>query len=359
MLEPGSGGPLLNGGTNAILASGTPAGSDAAGPCSAAPIPGCSWRRPAASPVPPAERRGAAGEANGGVTSAARPAAMRWRSPRRPLPPTACWRAAPRPARPCPCRRMDANIGLALSPRGTGALTANVPDALATGGNPRGANAVDWQTVRTGASRVASGTSAVIGGGESNIASGLISTIAGGSNNFATGTYSWIPGGQYGDARSVHGKGVWGCGRFAATGDAQAGEQVLRRQTADASAGRLTADGGAPGASNTANLPGNGTFLVRLMVAARQVGGTSGTAGDSAGWALEALVRRGATATSTAVLGGGAALAPSFADAAAAGWRPVCGGRHREWRLGPSAAPAKPTRRSTGWPESSRPKSVG
>jgi hypothetical protein len=248
----------------------------------------------------------------------------------------------------------DTNIGLALSPKGTGALSAQAADGAAAGGNARGANAVDWQAVRAGAAQVASGQQAVVGGGSNNTASGLRavvcggqsnaagggesfigsgignqasgqwSAVQGGTDNAATGTASWVPGGRLASARGAFGKGAWASGQFASGGDAQSGEQVLRRQTTDAAAVRLSADNGAPGANNTANLPNNGTFLVRLMVAARQVGGTAGTPGDSAGWTLEALVRRGATAASTALVGGGgggAALAPGFADTAAAGWR--------------------------------------
>jgi Pectate lyase superfamily protein len=230
----------------------------------------------------------------------------------------------------------DANIGLALSPRGNGALTANLPDGAAAGGNARGAGAVDWQTVRDTASKVASGAYAVaaggrnntasgndsaVGGGNANTGSGSGSTVAGGTANAASGTAAWCPGGSFATTRGVVGRGAWGSGAFGTAGDAQAGEHVLRRQTADAAAGRLTADGGAPGPSNTANLPAGGTYLVRLMVVARQVGGTSGAVGDSAGWSVEALVRRGATAASTAVVGGGAALAPGFADAGASAWR--------------------------------------
>ncbi len=97
---------------------------------------------------------------------------------------------------------------------------------------------------------------------------------------------------------------------------------MLRRQTGDATPGRLTADGAAPGGANSVNLPANATYLVRLMVVARQVAGAAGTPGESAGWTVEALVRRGASPAATAVVGGGSgALAPAFADAGAAAWR--------------------------------------
>ncbi|MCE2826758.1 MAG: tail fiber protein, partial [Verrucomicrobium sp.] len=82
-----------------------------------------------------------------------------------------------------------------------------------TGGNARGANAVDLQVARvsTSPAQVASGATSVIAGGQNNTASGELSVIAGGSgstasgrssvvgggeNNTASGQYATIPGGQ-------------------------------------------------------------------------------------------------------------------------------------------------------------------
>lgn len=81
-----------------------------------------------------------------------------------------------------------ANIGLALSPLGTGALSAQAPDGTATGGDARGENAVDWQMTRVSAG---------------NAASGNYSVISGGANNTASGAYSWIPGGEGSDTHGV------------------------------------------------------------------------------------------------------------------------------------------------------------
>jgi hypothetical protein len=80
------------------------------------------------------------------------------------------------------------NIGLALSPKGTGYISAQVPDGTSTGGNARGARSVDLQTSRSAATQVASGTSSVCLGA-SNTASGSSSVAIGSSNN-ATGTAS-------------------------------------------------------------------------------------------------------------------------------------------------------------------------
>jgi len=88
------------------------------------------------------------------------------------------------------------NADLALRPKGTGALTAHVADGTATGGNKRGANAVDWQTgQRTNAMNVASGAQSTAGGGKDNRSSGAQSTIAGGWINVASGAQSTVGGG--------------------------------------------------------------------------------------------------------------------------------------------------------------------
>ncbi|MBL6458622.1 hypothetical protein JMJ55_25105 [Belnapia sp. T6] len=259
----------------------------------------------------------------------------------------------------------DANIGLSLAPKGTGALLAAVPDSTAAGGNTRGATAVDLQMVRSTAAQVASGQSAFIGGGESNQASGVRSVVGGGSGNFCTsqestigggtnnnatglrttvaggnsntadGTGAWCPGGQQATTRATAGRGAWSSGRFAANGDAQAGEFLLRRQTTDANTTALTTDNNAAGTANQVLLPNNGSYRLKLLVVARQTGGTAGTAGDSASWECRALVKRGANAAATVFIGGitetsgpgltaitaGAGFAPGIADAAAAGWR--------------------------------------
>ena len=232
----------------------------------------------------------------------------------------------------------DANVGVVLgTPKGTGAISAQAPDGAATGGAARGSGAIDWQVSRTGANQVASGNYAVVSGGLRNTASGIASSvgggqinnaggnfgsIGGGQANLANGSMSWVPGGLQADARGTYGKGAWASGNLANAGDAQAGEHVLRRQTTDATPTRLTADGAAQGSANTVNLPNTGTYLVRLLVVARQTAGTAGTPGDSAGWEVSALVRRGANAASTALIGGGGAgLVPGMNDASAAGWR--------------------------------------
>ena len=84
------------------------------------------------------------------------------------------------------------NIGLALSPKGTGYISAHVPDGTTTGGNARGARSVDLQLIRSAASQVSSGESSFCVGA-SNTASAAASSAIGQSVS-ATGLYSFAQG---------------------------------------------------------------------------------------------------------------------------------------------------------------------
>jgi len=90
----------------------------------------------------------------------------------------------------------QANSALVLTPKGTGALIAGPkPNGAASGGNARGANAVDLQLSRTLATEVASNQYSVICGGYRNTASGVNSFIGGGFKSLASGSNSVICGG--------------------------------------------------------------------------------------------------------------------------------------------------------------------
>jgi hypothetical protein len=88
-----------------------------------------------------------------------------------------------------------ANVDIALSPKGTGAITAHVADNTSTGGNKRGTYAVDLQTVRSANTQVASGTYSVIAGGRQNTASGTYGAVGGGIGNTA-GSYAFVGSGS-------------------------------------------------------------------------------------------------------------------------------------------------------------------
>ena len=192
-------------------------------------------------------------------------------------------------------------------------------------GNSRGNDAVDLQTLRTGATEVASGSASVIGGGDSNkatgvgsvvaggvanevsgveavigggignVASGQTSVIAGGQFNQATqtdavvaggttntasgsaaavgggelntasGSHSAVSGGLYGSA-SKYGQEAHASGRFAANGDAQRSIYTLRRSTSNNTPSELFLDG----SSSRLTIPSDSTYAFRILLVARR-----------------------------------------------------------------------------------------
>ena len=81
------------------------------------------------------------------------------------------------------------NVSVSIVPKGTGAFCLAVPDSAATGGNARGANAVDLQTSRTAAAQVASGANSFVAG-YGNTASGAYGTAVGYSNTSGAGSFT-------------------------------------------------------------------------------------------------------------------------------------------------------------------------
>lgn len=259
------------------------------------------------------------------------------------------------------------NVDAVLAPKGTGGVAAHIADSAATGGNKRGASAVDWQTVRSAAAQAATGSQAVIGGGANNTASFANSTVGGGISNTAGAAYATVPGGNgntasgqysiaagrsntasgaqsaafghtntvagtsaaafgqnntangttsfvtgsFGNARSINSARV-----HSATTGRQSTEVPLYRNTTDATATVLTSDGGAAAATNQYALSSGMASCLRIMVIARQTAG-SGTVGDCKAWVADALLKNIGGTTSLV-----AAVSPTAvaADAGAAAW---------------------------------------
>ena len=107
--------------------------------------------------------------------------------------------------------RIESNADLVLSPKGSGAIIAHVPDSSATGGNKRGIGAVDLQMGRGTAAQVASGNYSVALG-YANTASGNYS-VALGAGNGASGNYSVALG--YANAASGYAAVAFGYGNGA------------------------------------------------------------------------------------------------------------------------------------------------
>lgn len=262
----------------------------------------------------------------------------------------------------------ETNIDVAIVPKGTGALTADVADNTSAGGNKRGAGAVDLQTSRVAASDVAAApastisggsdnsvsataNSAVVAGGATNQANAVASVVSGGSTNnvAATALYSAVSGGrdnstqaQYtvvgggrdnaieanadysivsGGYRAVaarYGQEVIASGAFAtADGTAQLSRQVLRAETSGNAITRLTSDGsGTANAYNVVNLPANALYAVHAILGAKD---TNPAVADSRMWEIKALLKRGTLASSTELVGT-ATITNIAEDAGASGW---------------------------------------
>jgi hypothetical protein len=90
---------------------------------------------------------------------------------------------------------LESNGSLFVQPAGTGALQAQATTSSAVGGNVRGANAVDWQTIRDTATKVASGTYSVLAGGQNNTVGSSYSVISGGAGNVSNGFGAVVSGG--------------------------------------------------------------------------------------------------------------------------------------------------------------------
>jgi hypothetical protein len=206
-----------------------------------------------------------------------------------------------------------------------------------TAGN-RNVASGDWSTVGGGIKNVASGIGSVIAGGGTygstvgNTASGIGSFIGSGWGNqatntgssvvtgaysLATGQYSGVFGGQIGTTRAINGYIVFpssNAGNSNITGGAQGAILVLGRQTTDATATVLTSDTVAAGGSNQVILPNNSAYYFRGEI----IAGVTG-AGDTKGWYIEGVIKRGAGVGTTAIVGT-ATVTSLYADVGASTW---------------------------------------
>lgn len=235
------------------------------------------------------------------------------------------------------------HVDFAIMVKGNGAILADIPDNASTGGNKRGDNAVDLQITRNNATEVASGTYSGIFSGTGNTASGTFSAVFSGTANTTTGTYAVSLGGTgntvggqssanlagesnsaTGSCSIVHGsrasdrgmvnRRVHGGGRFAADGDAQFAEVVLRRSTTDATQAVLTADAGSVGTGTIPTLPNNSAYLFSGKVIARAT-----STNDVRVWDFSGIIKRGANAASTAFVGT-PAVSAGAGDSGSSSW---------------------------------------
>jgi hypothetical protein len=167
----------------------------------------------------------------------------------------------------------------------------------------------------TALQNTASGTGSVVLGGASNVASSSF-TIAGGRDSTASGNRSTALG-NHATTRGVAGNVAFsGCANpiSGANGVSQAGLLVLARQTTDATPTALTSDSVAAGTTNQVILPNNSAYFFRGEVVSGKT-----AAGDTKGWTIEGVIKRGANAASTALVGI-PTVTSTYADLGAATW---------------------------------------
>ena len=224
----------------------------------------------------------------------------------------------------------DGNIPLVLQPKGTGALQAQLTDSTAAGGNARGANAVDFQTLRSANTMVASGSYSSVLAGRNSTASGTDSHAIGlGCNSSGTGaitisyngisnaSVSVVLGGSRGTSRSIQGNTVFPASNSPiadVSGNSQAALLVLGRQTTDATATVIASNTSAAAATNQITLPNNSAYFFKGEV----IAGVTG-AGNTKGWSIEGVIKRGAGVGTTALVGS-PTVTSLYADAGAATW---------------------------------------
>jgi hypothetical protein len=196
----------------------------------------------------------------------------------------------------------------------------------------------DWSFVGGGIKNTASGLGSFIGGGgydgsstTGNTASGVLSVVGGGLGNTASGSHASILGGRGNLADATRSTAL---GNFSATrsivanipmsacnapistanGVSQSAILVLAKQTTDATATALCSDGNAAGTTNQVILPNNSAYFFTGEVISGVTGG-----GNTKGWTIEGVIKRGANAASTALVGT-PTVTSTYADAGASTW---------------------------------------
>ena len=163
----------------------------------------------------------------------------------------------------------------------------------------------------------ASTNNAAVVGGAINTASGTNSIVLGGGSSTASGIASAVLGGTRGTTRSISGNIVSSASDDPITATAginQLAMLILARQTTDATATVLASNSSAAAATNQITLPNNSAYYFRGEV----IAGVTG-AGDTKGWYIEGVIKRGANAAATSLVGT-PSVTSLYADAGATTW---------------------------------------
>jgi len=156
-----------------------------------------------------------------------------------------------------------------------------------------------------------------ISGGQNNYMQGVnAGTICGGTNNTINANWGTICGGRDAIVRGTDGVVSYANGMFSVKGDNQWSRFILKRQTTDATTSTISTDQAAVSSTNSIVLPANSTFGFRGYVVSRT------SAGVSKMWEIKGLVKQGATASTTALVGTptGTGTTGIFADSGASAW---------------------------------------
>lgn len=228
------------------------------------------------------------------------------------------------------------NIAFVAQPFGTGAFQLQQTDNTATGGDNRGANAIDLQTSRSAASQVASGAQSIVLG-SSNRSSG-ISAFSAGFNNVSSGAYAASVGVSnsslsyaslalgnsntangtnsvaLGAVNTASGESSIAVGTRAFTkavaslfvvgsalgglGQSQSNQLSIGGQTTDATPTVLRSTSSAASAANQLALQNNSALAFNGLVV-----GTVTGAGNTASFKIEGCIKRGSNAASTVLVG--------------------------------------------------------
>jgi hypothetical protein len=198
---------------------------------------------------------------------------------------------------------------------GSGNLTTGAYTFIGSGLSNTASGA--YSSLAGGNSNTSSGQYSSVTGGQSNISSGTYSITAGGLNNTSSGQSTAVIGGSYGSSRSIVGNIVSAASdNPLSTGAAtnQLAMLILVRQTTDATATVLASNSSAAAGTNQITLPNNSAYYFRGEVIAGVTGG-----GDTKGWYIEGVIKRGANAAATSLVGT-PTVTSLYADAGATTW---------------------------------------
>ncbi|PVX86487.1 hypothetical protein [Paraburkholderia unamae] len=229
------------------------------------------------------------------------------------------------------------NVDVAYVPKGTGSFALAIADGTTTGGNKRGQRAIDLQAYRTDPAQVASGVRSIAAGsfnvvsgsagaaiGSSNTVSGSLAVAVGSSNTASGGEaiaigagcvssgYASVAAGQSATTNMIAGQVAFGH-QSIGVGNTQFTFTGLQSSTTSALTLTATAENGSAAATNQLVLRNNSAVYVSLTAVARNASGTVAKA-----WKGDALVTRGASASTVAIVG--SAISSPYASSAASAW---------------------------------------